>query len=142
MREMYGWYMWDRRAQGLVLGAVGTVALLLAALGIYGVMSLLVTHRIREIGVRIALGSTTGAILRLMVGAGLRLASVGMAIGLLLGLGATIALSAIFFGVQPFDYRVFVFAAGLLSSAVLFASWWPARRAMRVNPMVVLKSER
>jgi len=142
MREMYGWYGWDRRAQGLVLGAVGTVALLLAALGIYGVMSLLVTHRTREIGVRIALGSTTGAILRLMVGAGLRLASVGMAIGLLLGLAATVGLSAIFFGVQPFDYRVFVFAAGLLGSAALIASWWPARRAMRVNPMVVLKSER
>ena len=96
MADVYAWYVWDRRGQGLVLAVLGGVALLLAALGIYGVMSLMVANRRREIGVRMALGSTRPAVRRLVVGASLRLTAVGVAAGLLLGMAATTGLASIF----------------------------------------------
>jgi hypothetical protein len=139
MADAYAWYVWDRRGQGLVLAVLGGVALLLAALGIYGVMSLMVANRRREIGVRMALGSTRPAIRRLVVGASLRLTAVGVAAGLLLGMAATTGLASIFHGVRPFDVRVFLFAGGLLTAVAVLAAWWPARRAMAVDPISVLK---
>ncbi|MGH9310366.1 MAG: ADOP family duplicated permease, partial [Vicinamibacterales bacterium] len=142
MTDAYAWYVWDRRGQGLVIAALGAIALLLAALGIYGVMSLLVSSRTREIGVRMALGSTPHGILRLMIGAGLKLSATGIAAGLLLAIAATTGLASIFHGLEAFDYGVFALSAGLLGSAALIASWWPSRRAMRVDPMLVLKAER
>ena len=139
MADAYAWYVWDRRGQGLVLAVLGGVALLLAALGIYGVMSLMVANRRREIGVRMALGSTRPAVRRLVVGASLRLTAVGVAAGLLLGMAATTGLASIFHGVRPFDVRVFLFAGGLLTAVAVLAAWWPARRAMAVDPISVLK---
>ncbi len=142
MEAAYEWYVWDRRAQGLVLAVLGGVALLLSALGILGVMSLMVAHRRREIGLRLALGSTPAAIRRLVLTASLRLTAAGLVAGLLLGALVTTGLSAIFVGVQPFDVRLFLLAGTLLMTVALVATWWPARRAMAVDPMTVLKSER
>lgn len=142
MADAYSWYVWDRRGQGLVLAALGGVALLLAALGLYGLMSLMVAHRQREIGVRLALGSTAPAIGRLIVGASLRLTLAGVACGLILGTAATAGLATLFDRVRTFDIRVFLFASGLLVVVALVAAWWPARRAMCVDPMAVLKSDR
>jgi predicted lysophospholipase L1 biosynthesis ABC-type transport system permease subunit len=142
MTEAYAWYTWDRRGQGLVIAALGAIALLLAALGVYGVMSLLVTSRRREIGVRMALGGTPSAIHRMIVGAGFRLSAGGLAVGLLLAAASTNGLASIYYAVRPFDARVLTLSAGLLAASALMASWWPARRAMRTDPMAVLKSER
>jgi len=139
MTAAYEWYARDRRLQGLVIGTLGAIAMLLAGLGVYGVMSIIVNARNREIAIRLALGSSAGGVLRLMLGRGLRLASAGVAMGLLLASGLTAFLSSIFLGVRAFDVRLLGAAVALLGGVTLMASWWPARRAMRVDPMVTLK---
>jgi ABC-type lipoprotein release transport system permease subunit len=86
-----------------------------------------------------ALGSTPAGVMRLVLATTVRLASVGMAAGLALGLAATSFLSWIFFGLEPFDLRVFGTAAALLGGSALSASWWPARRAAQVQPASIMK---
>lgn len=140
MDGTYRAYMRDRRLQGFVLGALGLVAVLVAALGVYGVMSLTVTERRREIAIRAALGGTRAAIVRLVLGNAMRVTSAGIAAGLLLAVGVTSFLSSIFFGLRAFDPRVFAAAAGLLGCVALISSWWPARAAARVDPMAALKT--
>lgn len=139
MTEMYDWYTNDRRGQGSVLAALGVVALLVAALGVYGVMALMVTERQREIAIRKALGASNAAMRRLVLGRGLRLTSIGLGGGLLLSMALTAFLSSIFYGVRAFDLRVLGVTAALLGGVAVAASWWPARDAMRVDPMTVLK---
>lgn len=139
MAEMYDWYTTDRRLQGVVLGALGFVALLVSALGIYGVMALMVTERNREIAIRKALGGSNAAVRRLVLGSGLRLASVGLIVGTALALVLTTFLSSIFYGARAFDMRVIGLTSALLCSVALAASWWPARAAVRIDPMAVLK---
>lgn len=140
MDGIYRAYAQDRRLQGLVLAALGTVALLVAALGVFGVMSLAVAERTREIGIRAALGGTPGAIARLVLASGMRLVSAGIAAGLLLAAAVTAFLSSIFFGLRAFDPLVFAGAAALLGGVALAASWWPARAAARVDPMIALRN--
>jgi putative ABC transport system permease protein len=139
MKAAYEWYESDRRSQGLVVGALGGIALLLAGLGVYSVMALMVNARSREIAIRMALGSSAAAVRRLMLARGLTLAAAGIAAGLLLAAALTAFLSSIFLGVRGFDVRVLAAAVALLGGVTLLASWWPARRAMRVDPMVTLK---
>jgi len=139
MTAAYGWYARDRRLQGLVIGALGAIAMLLAGLGVYGVMSILVTGRNREIAIRLALGSSAGGVLRLVLARGLALASGGVAVGLFLAGALTAFLSSIFLGVRAFDPLVLAATIALLGAVTLLSSWWPARRAMRVDPMVTLK---
>jgi putative ABC transport system permease protein len=139
MAGTYRAYAEDRRLQGLVLGSLGAVALLVAALGVFGVMSLTVAERRRELAIRAALGGTPSAILRLILGDAMRLVSTGVAAGLLLAFAATAFLSSIFFGVRAFDPAVFAGASALLGGAALTASWWPARLAARIDPIVALK---
>jgi putative ABC transport system permease protein len=139
MNAAYEWYARDRRLQGLTIGALGAIAMLLASLGVYGVMSIMVSARSREIAIRLALGSTASAVLRLVLARGLTLASIGMAVGLLLAGALTAFLSSIFLGVRAFDGTVLTAAVVLLGAVTLLSSWWPARQAMRVDPMVTLK---
>jgi len=139
MQAAYEWYASDRRSQGLVVGTLGGIALLLAGLGVYSVMAIMVNARTREIAIRMALGSSAGAVRRLMLGRGLSVAAAGIAAGLVLATALTAFLSSIFLGVRAFDARVLVAAVSLLGGVTLLASWWPARRAMRVDPMVTLK---
>ena len=140
MEGTYRAYAQDRRLQGLVLGSLGGVALLVAALGIFGVMSLAVAERNREIGIRAALGGTPGAIARMVLASAVRLISAGIAAGLLLSSAITAFLSSIFFGLRAFDPVMFAGAAALLGGVALAASWWPARLAARVDPMVALRN--
>ena len=140
MRDVYAWFVRDREMQGLVLASLGLVALLLSALGVYAVLALLVSQEQREFAIRLALGSSNEAIHRLVLGRSLRVASVGIGAGLLLASIMTSLLSVIFFGVHPFDPRVMAAAAAVVAATALFASWWPARRAMKVDPMAVLRS--
>jgi hypothetical protein len=140
MDGTYRAYAQDRRLQGLVLAALGVVALLVAALGVFGVMSLAVTERSREIAIRAALGGTPRAIARLILGGAARLVSFGIGAGLLLALATTAFLSSIFFGLRTFDPLVFTAAAALLGGVALAASWWPARTAARADPLHALKT--
>jgi putative ABC transport system permease protein len=139
MNAAYEWYERDRRSQGLVVGTLGGIALLLGALGIYSVMAIMVNARTREIAIRMALGSSAGAVRRLVLARGLSVAATGVAAGLFLATALTAFLSSIFAGVRAFDMPLLAAAVALLGGAVLLASWWPARRAMRVDPMVTLK---
>ncbi len=139
MRDVYAFFENDRAGQGLVLAALGTVALLLAALGVYAIMSLLVSQQSQEFAIRLALGCSAEAVERLVLVRGLRLAATGVVAGLILGGMLTMVLSRIFYGVRAFDLATVLGGAALLIATTLIASWWPARRAMNVDPMVTLR---
>jgi hypothetical protein len=139
MAAAYEWYASDRRAQGLVVGTLGAVAALLAGLGVYGVMSIMVNARTREIAIRMALGSSPGAVLRLVLVRSVTLASAGIGAGLVLAIALTALLASIFRGLRALDPAVLAMAVALLGGVALLSSWLPARRALRVDPMVTLK---
>jgi len=124
-----------------VTGSLGLVALLLALLGIYGVIAYSVTRRAREIGIRLALGAARGSVLRLVLAQGVRTAAMGVLIGSAISFVATRLLASLLFGVPPTDPTAFVSAAAVLGAAALIASWLPARRAAAVDPMIALRAE-
>ncbi len=128
-----------RRFQMLALGAFAGVAMLLAVVGVYGVMAYLVARRTREIGIRVALGAGRGGVLRLVVGEGARLAALGVGLGLVASLGASRAVARLLYGVSPTDPLTFAGTAALLGGVALVACWVPARRAARVDPVRALR---
>jgi len=130
-----------RRGLSGILGACSALALVLAAVGLYGVVAFGVAQRTRELGVRLALGARPQDLLRLVVGGGLRLVLLGVGIGVLLSLALTRALSSALFGLSATDLPTFAGVSGLLASVALLASYLPARRAARVDPAVSLKAE-
>ena len=133
--------MADRRYPAFVLGLFAALALVLAAVGIYGVLSYTVGQRTREIGVRVALGARPGDVLRTVVGSGLRLTLIGVALGgVAAGLAAG-ALGKLLYGVHPVDPVTFAIVPLVLVGVALLAMAAPARRAARVDPMVALRSE-
>jgi predicted permease len=129
------------RLGSTLLVIFGALALGLAVIGLYGVVSYAVTQRTREIGVRIALGAARPAILGLFARDALRMAAVGIAVGLALAVGAAQLLRSLIRGLDPMDSAVFLGVALLLASVTLLAAYLPARRAARVDPMVALRSE-
>jgi ABC-type antimicrobial peptide transport system permease subunit len=127
---------------GAVLaGAQGLLGLLLAAMGLYGVVSYVVSQRTREIGVRVALGASRFNILRLVARDGLRLTLIGLAIGLLVALGFASILTKVLYGLAPAAAPVFAAVAVLLAVVATLACYLPARRATKVDPMVALRCE-
>ena len=124
-----------------VIGAFAVAALLLAAIGVYAVMGAYVGQRRTEIGIRVALGATTADVRRLVVGEGLRLTAAGIAIGLGGAIAAAHLVRGLLFGVAPLDAVSLVGAALLLVGASIAASYLPARRAMRVDPITALRAE-
>src|SRR5947199_303191 len=133
--------MADRRYPAFVLGLFAALALALAAVGIYGVLSYTVGQRTREIGVRVALGARPPDVLRTVLGGGLRLTLIGVALGgMAAGLAAG-ALGKLLYGVHPVDPVTFVIVPLVLVGVALLAMAAPARRAARVDPMVALRSE-
>jgi ABC-type antimicrobial peptide transport system permease subunit len=130
-----------RRFSVTLLIAFGVTAVVLASVGLYGVLAFIVAQRRREIGVRIALGATGGNIIADVLGQGLRLAAVGMGLGIVLALAATRLMSALLFGTSPTDVATFAGAAVLLSAIAVGASVVPALRASRVDPLVALRDE-
>lgn len=131
----------QRRFSMLLLGLFAGVAVVLASLGIYGVIAYTVTQRTRELGIRMALGARQVDVLGLMVGQGMRMTLLGVGLGLVLALGLGRLLSALLFGVKAHDPVTFAGVAVLLAGVALVASWLPARRAAKVDPALTLRSE-
>ena len=139
--EALGGWMAQKRFLFLLAGMFAAAALTLAAVGLYGLLSYAVTRRTQEIGIRVALGAQRSDVLRLILGEGSRLAVVGVAVGIAASLAVTRLMSSLLFGVGATDPLTFVAVAVLLAVVALFASYVPARRAMRVDPIVALRYE-
>jgi predicted lysophospholipase L1 biosynthesis ABC-type transport system permease subunit len=131
----------SRRTSMLLANAFGGVALFLATLGIYGVLAYLVARRTREIGIRVALGSTRAGILRLVLREGLQLIVIGLVLGVAAAASLQKAVASEIYGVRPLDPLVLASVMALLAIVALAACAVPARRAMRVDPMVALRYE-
>ena len=119
----------------------GALAMLLGTIGIYGVMAHLVSQRIHEIGIRMALGASSVQVMRMVIGSGLQLAVVGIAVGILVSLGATRSLTTLLYQVAPNDPLTFVAVPILFVAVAMAACYLPARRATRVDPIVALRYE-
>jgi putative ABC transport system permease protein len=130
-----------RRLSAMILATFGIVAILIAAVGLYGVVSHSVTERTREIGLRMALGAEQSTILRLFVGQGLMTAATGIVVGVAGALGLSSWLRQILFGVEPTDPATLAVVATILLIVALIACYVPARRATRVDPLVALRAE-
>ena len=130
-----------RRLSVVLLGVFAGVAVLLASVGIYGVMSFIVVQRTQEIGVRMALGAQRSDVLKLILGRSLKLISAGAAIGLIVALLSAGALRALLYNVSAFDTPTFVLVTILLAAVALAASYLPAMRATRADPMTALHAE-
>lgn len=130
-----------RRAPMALLGTFAALALLLAAIGIYGVLAFTMGQRTRELGVRMAVGANSGKVQRLVIGNGMRLCAIGIAIGLLGALAIGQMMRAQLYGVGTADPQVLGAVSGVLAITALLACWLPARRAARIDPVMALRSE-
>jgi len=133
--------MFESRVYGVMFAVFALVALLLASVGLYGVMSYTVAQRTHEVGVRIALGALPGDVIRMMVRRGARLIGIGLAIGVPAAFLLARVLRGALYGVSASDPVTFAGIVALLTGVALAASWLPARRAARVEPMVALRTE-
>lgn len=133
--------LWITRVGAMLFSLFGGLALLLAAVGLYGVKAYSVARRTREIGIRMALGAEPGTVQAMVLREGITMTLLGVSLGLALGLGLGQVLQAMLYKVSPWDPVTFIVAPAVLFMVALLACWFPARRATRVNPLTALRSE-
>ena len=131
----------NRRFTTLLLGIFAAVALVLAAIGVYGVLAYATAQRTQEIGIRMALGADRGMVLRMILAGGVKIAGAGLILGMAGALAVTHVLSGLLFGIGPRDPLTFILVPALLFLVALVACWIPARRALRVEPVLALRGE-
>jgi putative ABC transport system permease protein len=141
MEEMIGRSMSQRRLSTILLGTFSAIALLLATIGIYGVMSYTVSQRQRELGIRMALGASRNGVLGLVLRQGMGLATIGVVLGLFGAFALTRLVASQLYNVGATDPATFVAVTALLTTVALVASLVPAMRATRVDPVVALREE-
>ncbi|MGH9766278.1 MAG: FtsX-like permease family protein [Blastocatellia bacterium] len=141
LASLVGSSLYPARMGALLIGVFGLLALLLAAVGLYGVMSCAVSRRTREIGVRMALGARATDVLRLVLREAMTLVVIGMAVGWGLSAALSRLIASFLFGVGPMDAVTFAAIPILLAMVALLASYLPARRAAKVDPMVALRCD-
>ncbi len=141
MSEVISTSIWQPRLYAILFALFAVLALILASVGIYGVMSYAVTQRTHEIGIRMALGAQTSDVMKMIVGQGMLLTLAGIALGLLGAFGITRVMASLLFGVSATDPVTFIGVSLLLGVVALFACYIPARRATRVDPMTALRYE-
>jgi putative ABC transport system permease protein len=141
LEQLVGENLAPRRMQASLLGGFAGLALLLASIGIYAVLSFVVTQRTQEIGVRVALGAHSGDVLRMVFSHGLRLFGVGAAVGLVAALALSRTMSHLLYGISASDPLSFVTVTLVLGLVTMLACYIPARRAMNVDPLVALRYE-
>jgi ABC-type antimicrobial peptide transport system permease subunit len=130
----------DRRLALVLLGSFAALALLLASLGVYSVMAHLVAFRTSEIGIRMALGATPGAVMRMVLGHSSRLTLIGIVLGVAAGLAVSRLMQQVLFEVNPADPLIYLAVSATLLFVAEAASWFPARRATRIDPVLALRN--
>ncbi len=141
MDEIFDTTVSNQRVMLTLLSVFAGLALLLAAIGLYGVLSYIVGQRTREVGIRMALGATAGTVRQLMLGQGLKLAAFGLGVGLIASIALGRLMSTLLYGVSPYDPASLAAVSIILIAIGLFASWFPSHRATKVDPMVALRAE-
>jgi predicted permease len=131
----------NERLRSVLLVVFAGIGFALALVGVYGVVSYSVSRRVQEIGIRMALGAAPRDVLRMVIGQGLLPVALGVVLGVFASIGLTRLVASQLYGVQPTDFGTFVAAIGLILGVALLACWIPARRAMRVDPIVALRYE-
>jgi putative ABC transport system permease protein len=139
--EYYSGALTHRRVSMILMGAVAGVALVLSAIGVYGVMAYWVTRRVREIGIRMALGAQSGDLVRMVVRQGLGMAGMGLAIGVPAALAAARLLGSVLYEIKPHDPVTFTGLVFLSTAVPAIASYLPGHRATKVSPMAALRLE-
>jgi predicted permease len=133
--------LWPSWMGAVLLGSFGLLALVLASMGVYGVMAYSVNQRTRELGIRMALGAQNSQVMRLVLGQGMTLAAIGLVLGLTIAFGSTRLVGALLYGVNPSDPFVFAMVTSLLALAAFAACYFPARRAIKIDPVRALRFE-
>jgi putative ABC transport system permease protein len=141
MEQVVADTLWQQRFNLQLIGIFAALAMTLAGVGLYGVMSYSVAQREREVGLRMALGAQARDVMKLVVGQGMKLALAGVALGLLASVALTRLMTTLLFEVSATDFTTYTVIAVLLTAVALVACWIPARRATKVDPVVALRSE-
>ena len=141
LREALADSISSQRFHLFLLGSFALAAFVLALVGVYGVVAYSVAARTREIGVRVALGAQPGNVIGMVVRDGMMLGLVGIVVGLAATYPLTGLMASLLYGVKATDPRIFVSASATLALTVLFASWWPARKAASIEPVTALRDE-
>jgi len=133
--------LWPSWMGAILLGSLGLLAFILASMGVYGVMAYSVSQRTRELGIRMALGAQTSQVIRLVLRQGMLLAAIGLGFGLFAAFGSTHLAGSLLYGVNPNDPAIFVGVTSLLAFAAFAACYFPARRALKIDPITALRTE-